>query len=74
MPGLLHGIRQAKQISHVSTVVTGELDAAKSHAANLVVQLRLETADKQQLSTEVAYSEPIKTELEAKVPSGCSNY
>jgi len=64
VPGLLHGIGHAKRISHLSTVVTGELDAAKSNAANLVAQLRVETADKQQLSTKLADSETIKTELE----------
>ena len=46
---------------------TGELDATKANAASLVAQLQLETADKQQLSTKLADSETIKTELEAKV-------
>jgi len=45
----------------------GELDATKANAANLVAQLQLETADKQQLSTKLADSESTKNELEAKV-------
>ena len=39
----------------------------KANAANLVAQLQVETADKQQLSTKLADSETIKNELEAKV-------
>jgi len=44
--------------------------------ANLVAKLQVETADKQQLSTKLADLGPInlKSELEAKVPSGCSNF
>jgi len=49
---------------------------AKANAANLVAHLQVETADKQQLSTKLADLGTInlKTELEAKVPSGCSNF
>ncbi len=47
---------------------------AKANAANLVAQLQVETADKQQLSTNLADLGIIKTELEAKLPSGCSNF
>ncbi len=74
MPGLLHGFGHAKQISDVLTTFTGELDATKANAANLVAQLQVETADKQQLNTKLADSETIKTTLEVKVPSGCSNF
>jgi len=49
--GLLHGFGPAK------SVATGELDATKANAANLVAQLQVETADnvKQQLSTKLAH-------------------
>jgi len=52
--GLLHGFGPAKS---VFTVATGELDATKANAANLVAQLQVETADnvKQQLSTKLAH-------------------
>ena len=56
-----------KQTSNHFTVAIGELDATKANAANLVAQLQVETADKQQLSTKLADSETIKNELEAKV-------
>ncbi len=74
MPGVLHGFGHVKQTSHVVTIATGELDAAKANAANLVAQLQVATADKQQLSTNLADLGIIKTELEAKLPSGCSNF
>jgi len=76
VPGLLHGVGHANQISHIFTVFTGDLDATKANAANLVAKLQVETADKQQLSTKLADLGPInlKTELEAKVPSGCHNF
>jgi len=77
VPGVLHGFGHVKQTSYIFTVATGELDAAKANAANLVAQLQVETADKQQLSTKLADSETVKTvvtTLEAKLPSGCSNF
>jgi len=74
VPGVLHGFGHVKQTSHVVTIATGELDAAKANAANLVAQLQVETADKQQLSTNLADLGIIKTELEAKLPFGCSNF
>ncbi len=62
MPGILHGFGHAKQISNVLTIFsTGELDATKANAANLVAQLQVETADKQQLSTELVDSETSST-------------
>ena len=42
--------------------------------ANLVAKLQVETADKQQLSNNLADLGIIKTELKAKLPSGCSNF
>jgi hypothetical protein len=63
-----------QKTSHTSTVATGELAATKANAANPMAQLKVETADKQQLSTKLADLGTIKTELEAKVPSGCCNF
>ena len=55
------------------SVATGELDAAKSIAANLVAQLRVETADKQQLSTKLADSEPPRLSQKARRPLAAAN-
>ncbi len=72
--GVLHIFGHVKQTSNIFTAATGELDAAKANAANLVAQRQVETADKQQLSTKLADSETVKNELEAKVPFCCSNF
>ena len=45
----------------------GELDSTKASAATLTAQLQLETADKQHLSSKLAESESMKSQLEAKV-------
>jgi len=72
VPGVLHIFGHVKP--NIFTVATGELDAIKANAANLVAQLQVETADKQPLSTNLADLGIIKTELEVKLPSGCSNF
>ncbi|DBA90262.1 TPA: hypothetical protein ACH3X1_003555 [Trebouxia sp. C0004] len=65
---------QANKVQHevaalkmAQGLLKGELDATKANAVNLVAQLQVETADKQQLSTKLADSETIKNELEAKI-------
>jgi hypothetical protein len=70
----LHGFWHVKQTSNLFTAAAGMLDAAKASAANLLAQLHVETADKQQLSTKLADLKTIRNKLETKVPFCSSTF